>query len=139
VQAVINVLDYSQRIETVPMKSTSHHWPPACTGKICVWDCGNYWDGYDEPAHVGLDNATKNEFLALLGHWLHECSKMAESGRHCYKPASAVNKVAHAVEVAKQSEYWQEVYVDFLQGLFFFQEAAEALYIIACNDLNPLR
>jgi hypothetical protein len=89
-----------------------HRWP--APPKYCVWDCGNYWDGYDSPTHVGLTNELRDEYIKNLERWRDSCVLLSRQKTHCLKKANATS-ARNAVMLAKKSEYMQEVcgeYID---------------------------
>ena len=74
-----------------------------------MWDCGNYWDEYDSPVHVGLDDGLLRDYKEQLKAWNSTyCYPLVEAGKSCLKrsdPAGAAAATGQAV----QSEYYQEV------------------------------
>ena len=79
-----------------------------------MWDCGNYWDGYDSPTHVGLTDELRDEYIDKLKEWRDSCVALSRQQTHCLKKANATS-ARNAVMLAKRSEYMQEVcgeYVD---------------------------
>lgn len=112
-QAYNDILSYAERIETIPMKSTSHRWPDP--PKYCVWDCGNYWDGYDTPAHIGLtDNVRDNMFLPQLEIWKKQCINDAGLKKFCVRNRNTT-QFAMAAQEANRKGFTQEVcgeYID---------------------------
>ena len=112
-RALADLTDYAQRIENVPTRDTSKRWP-ADKGLYCVWACGQDWEGYDQPAHAGLDKATLEEFKRRLEAWNQSCAEDArrKDGACLKQNATAVRE---AMLLAKRREYIQEVcgpYVD---------------------------
>jgi hypothetical protein len=92
---------------------SSCRWPSP--PKYCVWDCGNYWDGYDSPVHVGLDELLLKNYIENLKKWRDgDCYVRADAGKSCLKKANPTSP-ENAVMQATRSEYYQEVcgeYID---------------------------
>ena len=87
-------------------------WPPP--PKACVWDCGNYWDGYETPTHIGLKDDVRDMFVKRLDFWKQQCVAHAKEKLYCLKRSDAMS-IKNAIRAAKQKEYLQEVcgeYVD---------------------------
>ena len=75
----------------------------------CVWDCGNGWDGYDQPLHTGLDDATKKLMIGRLDLWNSTtCYPMVKSGGACLKGSSA-ESMRNAMEQAQRTEFFQVI------------------------------
>ena len=105
-------MSYASRIETVPIKNTEFRWPKP--PMYCVWDCGNYWEGYDAPVHIGLDNETRDAFVTRLQAWKTECIKHAGENAYILK-RSNTSSIEAAIRAAHKSGYVQEVcgqYID---------------------------
>lgn len=112
-QALGDILAYAERRDWLPMAGSSRRWPED-PNMACIWDCGNGWEGYDEPMHAGLDDETRDEFVRALQDWNASCYAEAESGKACLKRQNATS-IRSAVEKAKRTEFMQEVcgeYID---------------------------
>lgn len=72
----------------------------------CVWDCGGGWDGYSQPLHNGLDDATVSDFVAKLDSWKAHCYDLASRKTACLKRSSP-ESIRNAVQMAKRTEYLQ--------------------------------
>jgi len=65
---VLNDIElYDQNIDSVPTKDVSRRWPQP--PMYCVWDCGQNWDGHEQPVHVALDPEIKSAFVKSLDEW----------------------------------------------------------------------
>lgn len=120
-QALGDVESYGERIEADPIKSTRYRWPEDKT-KYCVWDCGNYWDGYDESVHVGMDESVKKEFGDNLATWLDGCLQHAAERKYFLTQANATS-VRNAMVAGRRKQYFQEVcgqYID--ESLKYFKD-----------------
>ena len=112
-QALADIIDYSQRIVSVPTYEISKRWPDPPL--YCVWACGINWEGYKQPVHTGLDEETTKALKERLASWNTSCYQDAalKDGNTCVKSdAAAIRK---AMLLAKRREYVQEVcgpYVD---------------------------
>ena len=96
------------KIENTPMRTTSNAWPKPPL--MCVWDCGRDWSGYDQPLHVGLDEASKRDLLEQADAWLGQCEGWANSTTQKYCLASKTPaQMRDVVERAKSTGYFQEV------------------------------
>jgi hypothetical protein len=113
-QALNDIGMYSMSVAT-PRLGASRPWPPP--PYVCVWDCGGNWDGYNEPLHEGLDEATRSAFEDQLGTWKDECYRWVEAGNKCMT-ARTTTEVAEAMKLASRSEYTQEVCGKYTDNIF---------------------
>ncbi len=111
-EALSDIEDYSQRIESVPTNDISKRWPDPPL--YCVYACGINWEGYNEPAHAGLDKETTEAFKKRLSVWNTSCHEDADKKDSSCVKSDAV-RMRQAMILAKRREYVQEVcgpYVD---------------------------
>ena len=131
-QALNDVTDYAQTIDARPLKDTQYRWPKP--PMYCVWDCGNYWDGYDSPVHSGLSKATVSDFKEKLAGERAYCKQLVAGKKHCLlKPNSS--SVASAIEQANRGGFMQEVCGDYvdetLRSFIVNKDAAWGLLLLA--------
>lgn len=99
---------------TVKLTHTLTHtrWPSP--PKACVWDCSNYWDGYETPTHIELKDDVRDMIVKSLDFWKQQCVAHAKEKQYCLKRSDAMS-IKNTIRAAKQKEYLQEVcreYVD---------------------------
>lgn len=101
-----DIMEYAERIDAEPTMSKEYRYPEP--PQTCVWDCGGMWDGYERPAHAGLDDATRDAFLKNLEAWRTDCKRIAAAHTHCLRK-SAGGSMQNAIAETRSKHYIQEV------------------------------
>jgi hypothetical protein len=129
------ILEYANRIESVPVRTTDRRWPPP--PYHCVWDCGSSWEGHSTPAHIGLDEEGKNDMLRALDRWKRECFNHAAEKRYCFLK-KGLSSIRRSIDESKRTEYYQEVCGEYIDEASKFLKDNALLIDIALTIVSLL-
>jgi hypothetical protein len=97
---------YAKRMKPPTYAEYGTRYPPASTGKKCVWDCGYTEDGgtySKDPVHVGLNVDELKDMMKMANDSKTSCERLAnlpKSGGMCF--LDAAKNISNSVPITKE-------------------------------------